>query len=55
MTDRTDATFLLALIILTIIGLAVSSATHTVDAASSRHLMCKPGDSCGTRPFHLRK
>lgn len=55
MSDKTDATFLVALIILMTIGLAVSSAMHTVDAASSLHLMCNPDDSCGTRPFHLRK
>jgi hypothetical protein len=32
MTEKTDAIFLLALLILTIVGLAVSSATHAKDA-----------------------
>jgi hypothetical protein len=33
MTEKTDAIFLLALLILTIVGLAVSSATHAEDAS----------------------
>lgn len=32
MTEKTDVTFLLALLILTVVGLVVSSATHAEDA-----------------------
>lgn len=35
MTEKTDATFLLALLILTIVGLVVSSATHAEEAISA--------------------
>lgn len=32
MTEKSDATFLIALLILTIVGLVVSSATHAEEA-----------------------
>jgi hypothetical protein len=35
MTEKTDVTFLLALLILTIVGLAVSSASHAEDLLST--------------------
>ncbi len=35
MTEKTDVTFLLALLILTIVGLVVSSATHAEEMLSS--------------------
>ncbi len=35
MTEKTDVTFLLALLIMTIVGLVVSSATHAEDAYSA--------------------
>ncbi|MFA5955952.1 hypothetical protein [Hyphomicrobium sp.] len=35
MTEKTDVTFLLALLILTIFGLVVSSATHAEEMLSS--------------------
>jgi hypothetical protein len=38
MTEKTDVTFLLALLILTIVGLVVSSATHAQDIVSATHL-----------------
>ncbi len=38
MTEKTDVTFLLALLILTIVGLVVSSATHAQDIVSAAHL-----------------
>jgi hypothetical protein len=36
MSDKTDAAFLLALLILTIIGLVASSAAHSFDAPLPR-------------------
>ncbi len=38
MTEKTDVTFLLALLILTIVGLVVSSATHAQDIVSAAQL-----------------
>lgn len=38
MTEKTDVTFLLALLILTIVGLVVSSATHAQDIISAARL-----------------
>lgn len=35
MTEKTDVTFLLALLILTIVGLVVSSATHAAEMVSA--------------------
>jgi hypothetical protein len=35
MTEKTDVTFLLALLILTIVGLVVSSASHAEDLLST--------------------
>lgn len=35
MTDKSDVTFLLALLILTIVGLVVSSASHAEDILSA--------------------
>ncbi len=35
MTEKTDVTFLLALLILTIVGLVASSATHADDLLST--------------------
>ena len=35
MTEKTDVTFLLALLILTIVGLVVSSATHAGEMLSA--------------------
>jgi hypothetical protein len=36
MSDKTDATFLLALLILTVIGLAISSAAHSAGGLLQR-------------------
>jgi len=35
MTEKTDVTFLLALLIMTIVGLVVSSATHAEELISA--------------------
>ena len=40
MTDKTDATFLIALIILTIVGLVVSSAAHATGPAPQSLVCC---------------
>ena len=39
MTDKTDATFLLALLILTVFGLVASSFAHSAEFAAVQHLL----------------
>ena len=42
MSDKTDATFLIALVILTIFGLVVSSAAHSEDLSAGISAPIKP-------------
>jgi hypothetical protein len=53
MTDKSDATFLLALLILTVFGLVASSVAHSEDAAPGRFICSDQNDDCGTRIIRL--
>ena len=47
MSEKTDATFLFALIILTLVGLAISSVAHAEDALPQMICPDQNGANCG--------
>lgn len=53
MSEKTDATFFLALIIVMLVGFVVSSAAHSEDAAAPRVICSDQSEDCATRIIRL--